>query len=500
MAVLEGLIQVPSVITLLGAVLVFLVLYLLSSIHNKGKEPPGPRPLPFIGNLLQLDLKNLHLSFCQLSQKYGPVFTIQLGSRKSVVLAGFKAVREALADFPVEFGQRATLPIFHDLSNGHGIMFANGDSWKEMRRFALTSLRDLGMGKQEMEENIIEEIHYITEVFEHFKGKPFDVSKGLTCSISNIISSIIFGSRFDYTDPEFQEMVKTTKRIAVLLGSPGVQLYNMLPSLNWVLKDRKDLMESYRCNLFQLKKFISKLQETFNTEDRRGFVDSFLIQQQKASSKGNSAHYHNENLLFSVANLFAAGTDTTATTLHWGLLLMAKYPHIQDRVQEELDRVIGGRQTRVEDRRNLPYTDAVIHETQRLANIVPLSALNVTRSDVVFRGYHIRKGTTVIPLLTSVLYDESEWETPHTFNPGHFLDDQGRFRKRDAFMPFSAGRRVCPGESLARMELFLFFTSLLQKFHFTPPPGVSESDLNLSPVVGLTLNPYPQKLCAVNRA
>ncbi|XP_072561341.1 cytochrome P450 2A13-like [Paramormyrops kingsleyae] len=93
----------------------------------------------------------------------------------------------------------------------------------------------------------------------------------------------------------------------------------------------------------------------------------------------------------------------------------------------------------------------------------------------------LSEGTAVIPLLTSVLRDESEWESPNTFNPSHFLDDQGRFKKRDAFMPFSAGRRVCLGESLARMEIFLFFTSLLLKFRFTPPPRLSESDLDLTP-------------------
>ncbi|XP_038594155.1 cytochrome P450 2K1-like [Micropterus salmoides] len=108
-------------------------------------------------------------------------------------------------------------------------------------------------------------------------------------------------------------------------------------------------------------------------------------------------------------------------------------------------------------------------------------------------------GTTVFPLLTSVLYDESEWESPHTFNPSHFLDEEGKFVRRDAFMPFSAGRRVCLGESLAKMELFLLFTSLLQRFRFTPPPGVTEDKLDLTPVVGLTLTPSAHKLCAVSR-
>ncbi|XP_068565183.1 cytochrome P450 2K1-like [Cebidichthys violaceus] len=176
---------------------------------------------------------------------------------------------------------------------------------------------------------------------------------------------------------------------------------------------------------------------------------------------------------------------------------MAKYPKIQDQVQEELSRVIGSRQVQVEDRKNLPFTDAVIHETQRLASIIPVTS-HRTSQDVTFQGHFIKKGTTVFPLMSSVLHDESEWENPHSFHPAHFLDKDGKFIKRDAFMPFSAGRRACPGEGLARMELFIFFTSLLQNFRFTPPPGVSEDELDLTPRMGLTLNPSPHKLCAVS--
>ncbi|XP_026580470.1 cytochrome P450 2K1-like, partial [Pseudonaja textilis] len=108
-------------------------------------------------------------------------------------------------------------------------------------------------------------------------------------------------------------------------------------------------------------------------------------------------------------------------------------------------------------------------------------------------------GTHIIPLLTSVLHDESQWEKPHGFYPEHFLDSEGKFVKRDAFMPFSAGRRICAGETLAKMELFLFFTSLLQKFTFHPPPGISKDDLDLTPSVGLSTPPMPYKTCAVLR-
>ncbi|TNN68837.1 Cytochrome P450 2K1 [Liparis tanakae] len=161
----------------------------------------------------------------------------------------------------------------------------------------------------------------------------------------------------------------------------------------------------------------------------------------------------------------------------------------EDQVQAELSRVVGSRQVRAEDRMSLPFTDAVIHETQRFANILPISLPHITSTD----------GTPVIPLLTSVLWDESEWEKPNTFHPAHFLDKDGKFVKRDAFMPFSAGRRACLGESLARMELFLFFTSFLQRFRFTPPPGVKEEDLDLSPALGFTLQPTSHELCAISR-
>uniref|UniRef100_A0A3P8V0L4 Uncharacterized protein n=1 Tax=Cynoglossus semilaevis TaxID=244447 RepID=A0A3P8V0L4_CYNSE len=139
--------------------------------------------------------------------------------------------------------------------------------------------------------------------------------------------------------------------------------------------------------------------------------------------------------------------------------------------------VAGSGQVQLEDRKNLAYVKAVIHETQRLANILKFCSLTC------------QQGSTVFPLLTSVLYDETEWENPHSFHPAHFLDTEGRFVKRDAFMPFSAGRRSCLVEALARMELFMFFSTLLQNFRFTPEPGVSEEDLDL------TASQSPQTMC-----
>ncbi|XP_005923250.1 cytochrome P450 2J4 [Haplochromis burtoni] len=176
---------------------------------------------------------------------------------------------------------------------------------------------------------------------------------------------------------------------------------------------------------------------------------------------------------------------------------MMNYPEIQEKVQAEIDRVVGqSRLPDLADRPNLPYTDAVIHETQRFGNIVPLGFPKMASKDSTLGGYFIPKGTAITTILSSVLFDKNEWETPDVFNPEHFLDSEGKFRRRDAFLPFSAGKRVCIGEPLAKMQLFLFFASLLQRFTLTPVPGEMPS---LEGVMGFTYSPEEFRMLAVPR-
>ncbi|XP_068191944.1 cytochrome P450 2K1-like [Antennarius striatus] len=489
--------------TLLGAVVLLLVLYEISSNYisqKRGKEPPGPRPLPLLGNLLQLDLKRPHKTLFELSKTYGSIFTVYFGPNKVVVLAGSKTVKEALVNNAEEFGDRDITPIFHDITKGHGILFTNGETWREMRRFALTTLRDFGMGKRVAEDKILEECCHLIQMFEDHKGKPMDTAHSIHYAVSNVISSIIYGCRFEYNDACYQNLVSRANESIRLSGSVEIQLYNMFPRMFYWVKNRQLILKNRDMAVMDVKHLIDNLKETLNPHQCRGLVDCFLLRKQKEEdSCMMETQYNESNLIYSVTNLFGAGADTTAATVRWTLLLMAKYPHVQDQVQEELSRVLGDRQVCVDDRKNMPYTDAVIHETQRFASVVPMAIPHKTAQDVTFQGYFIKKGTTVLPLLTSVLYDESEWESPNTFNPSHFLDKEGKFTRRDAFMPFSGGRRVCLGEGLAKMELFLFFTSLLQRFRFTPPPGVTEDELDLTPAVGFTLAPSAHELCAVSR-
>ncbi|XP_060086934.1 cytochrome P450 2K6-like [Heteronotia binoei] len=462
------------------------------------KLPPGPRPLPLIGNLHLLDLKRPHTTMMKFSKQYGPVFSIQMGTQKMVILAGYKTVKEALVNQADAFADRPVMPAFEDLEHGNGVVFANGENWKVMRRFTLTTLRDYGMGKKTIEDKIVEECHFLIQKFESFKGKPFETTMIMNSAVANIIVTILLGKRFEYEDQTFIRLLNLMNENIRLMGQPSVMLYNMFPALGFLFGGLKSVLKN-RDKLYDFIQatFIEHLKE-LDVNDQRSFIDAFLIQQQEEKNKNQSnAFFHNENLKALVENLFGAGMDTTSTTLRWGLLLMMKYPEIQKKVQEEITEVIGSAQPRIEHRAKLPYTDAVIHEVQRFGNIFPSGVPRATNADVTLGDYFIPKGTLIIPLLHSVLYDESEWEKPFKFYPEHFLDAEGKFVKREAFLPFSAGRRVCAGETLAKMELFLFFVSLLQRFTFQPAPGTSKEDLDLTPVVGLTAPPMAFRICAL---
>ncbi|XP_077129639.1 cytochrome P450 2W1-like [Ranitomeya variabilis] len=485
---------------LLSTVVMMVVKILLSFTKRKTYNfPPGPTPLPIIGNLHILNVRRQDITFMELAKKYGTFFTFHLGSAKAVVLVGYEANKEALVTANYDFGNRGALPIADDFQMNHGVVFSNGEIWKITRRFMLSILRDLGMGKKPIEGRIIDELQFLSTAIQSYNGKPFD-KKILYLAAPNITFGMLFGRRFDYDHPTFQKMVTIMDEIVINTGTPPAKIYNVFPKLKFFFKEPR-LVRNRVDQLNEiLKDLFNESKEVKGEDSFRTFAEAFVQKDEREIVEDEKEKLFTErNFLATAFDFMLGGTETTSTTIQWAILLMMKYPQIQRKAQYEIENVIGfERPPRWDDQKVLPYCLALIHEVQRFASIFQYLP-HSTSTDVHFRDYFIPKGTTVIPLWASVHLDETQWETPRQFNPNHFLDAGGKFLKKDAFYPFSKGRRVCAGESLARMELFIFITGLLQKFTFTPPPGMSTNDLDLTPEVVFTMRTKSYKLCATPR-
>ncbi|XP_031200516.1 cytochrome P450 2C13, male-specific-like isoform X1 [Mastomys coucha] len=411
----------PFVVVVLSLSFLLLLSFWRQS-SGRGKLPPGPTPLPIIGNFHLIDMKNIRQSFSNFSKTYGPVYTLYFGSQPTVVLYGYEALKEALIDHGEEFSGRGSFPMFEKASKGKGLGFSRGNVWKATRLFTVNTLRNLGVGKRTIEEKVQEEAQWLVKQLKKTNGSPCDPNFIMGCAPCNVICSIIFQNRFDYEDKDFLSLIKKVNECIKILSTPECQ------------------------------------------------------------ENGNRhTIYTLEHLVSLITDLFLAGTDTSSTTMQFALLLLMKHPHITAKVQEEIDHVIGRhRSPCMQDRIHMPYTNAMVHEVQRYIDLSPNGVVHAVTCDTKFRNYIIPKGTTVITSLTSVLHDSKEFPNPEMFDPGHFLDGNGNFKKSDYFMPFSAGKRMCVGHSLVSMELFLFLTTILQNFKLKPL--VDPKDLDITPV------------------
>ncbi|XP_026304030.1 cytochrome P450 2E1 [Piliocolobus tephrosceles] len=486
-------------VALLVWVAVLLLVSIWRQVHSSWNLPPGPFPLPIIGNLFQLELKNIPKSFTQLAQRFGPVFTLYVGSRRVVVVHGYKAVREVLLDYKDEFSGRGDIPTFHE-HRDRGITFNNGPTWKDIRRFSLTTLRNYGMGKQGNESRIQREAHFLLEALRKTQGQPFDPTFLISCAPCNVIADILFRKHFDYNDEKFLRLMYLFNENFQLLSTPWLQLYNNFPSLlHFLPGSHRKVMK----NVAEIKEYVSeRVKEHLQSLDPncpQDLTDCLLVEMEKEKHSAEPL-YTMDGITVTVADLFFAGTETTSTTLRYGLLILMKYPEIEEKLHEEIDRVIGpSRIPAIKDRQEMPYMDAVVHEIQRFITLLPSNLPHETTRDTIFRGYIIPKGTVVVPTLDSVLYDNQEFPDPEKFKPEHFLDENGKFKYSDYFKPFSAGKRVCAGEGLARMELFLFLAAILQ--HFNLKPLVDPKDIDLSPAnIGFGCIPPHYKLCVIPRS
>ncbi|XP_054476278.1 cytochrome P450 2D15-like [Anoplopoma fimbria] len=482
--------MLPSVVILLAAVLLFM---LLCQNRRAKNFPPGPRPIPIFGNVLQLNLESPIADLERLAQRYGNVYSLFIGPRPAVIINGLQALKEALVNKAADFsGRPQDLMINHAVqvkAHAPGVILADyNPGWKEQRRFGLMILRNLGLGKQSMDQCILRETQSIMKLLEQSVGKTMNPHKLFHSAASNIICQILFAKQFDYDDEFMEFFVGLFQETSKIINGRWGMIYDsfsMVRNLPLPFQKAFKLFKSAHEKRLEL---MAENKKTRVPGKPRHFIDCYLDEMDKRGSDGSL--FSEDQLCAFILDLHFAGTDTTANTLLAAFLYLMNHPQVQERCQQEIDDVLDGKdEASFEDRHKMPYVQAVIHEIQRMADTVPLSVFHRTTKDTELMGYSIPRGTVIIPNLSSVLSEEGQWKSPREFNPENFLNERGEFVKPEAFMPFSAGPRMCLGELLARMELFLIVVTLLRRFKFLWPEDAGEPDYKH--VFGATQTPKP---------
>ncbi|XP_051994226.1 cytochrome P450 2U1 [Xyrauchen texanus] len=526
---LTNVFSAANLLALTVFVLVFYVLQRRQSNKRYANIPPGPKPWPVVGNfggflvpsfILRRFRHNSEESrkrdsnplspqtgLTEMAKLYGNILSIFVGPQLIVVLTGYDAVRDALSNHADAFSDRPEIPLVTIITKRKGIVFAPyGPLWRTNRKFCHSTLRSFGFGKLSLEPCIHEGLTMIKTELQSLTKKAGASGVNLTPLISNAVSNVIslmsLGQRFHHQDQEFQTMLDLMAHGLEISVSSSILLINIFPWLYYLPYGVFKELRRVELDITAfLKKIIARHRATLDPENPRDLIDMYLVEmlaQQAAGTSSEKSMFSEDDLFYIIGDLFIAGTDTTTNSVLWSILYMCLYTDVQEKVQQEIDGVVGsGRVPSLTDKGSLPYTEATIMEVQRMTVVVPLSIPHMASETTEFRGYTIPKGTVIIPNLWSVHRDPTVWEKPDDFNPTRFLDEQGKLLRKDCFIPFGIGRRVCMGEQLAKMELFVMFSSLMQAFTFRLPEGTPPPSMNGR--FGLTLAPCPFTVCATAR-
>ncbi|XP_043499324.1 cytochrome P450 306a1 [Polistes fuscatus] len=478
-------------------ILTFLLLVIFYYTNRKKHRlPPGPLGLPIVGYLPWLNPKAPHQTLTQLTRKYGPICGLKMGSVYTVLLSDPRLIRQVLAKGT--FSGRAPLYLTHGIMRGYGLICAEGELWKDQRKFVAGCLKNLGMVKfglkrDKMEGRILAVVNEcISKLKDRSTEDGFDPNETLHHCVGNLMNDLVFGKTYDEDDRVWTWLRKLQEEGVKHIGVAGP--LNFLPFLRFLPQYGKTMYNLIDGKV-QTHQIYQKIidEHRSNPVNNDSILSAFNDEMTNRMMESNNLGYFTEQQYYHLlADIFGAGTDTTLTTLRWFLLFVAAYPQEQEKIRREMQQVLSDKEPTLEDRIILTRLEATIAEVQRLRSVVPVGIPHGTIEDTQIGEYDIPKGTMIVPLQWSIHTNPSYWKDPLDFKPDRFIADDGSLAKPEAFLPFQTGKRSCVGDELAKMILFLFSARILHRFVISIPPNVSSIDFEGE--CGITLIPKPHRL------
>ncbi|CAG0879151.1 unnamed protein product [Darwinula stevensoni] len=412
-----------------------------------------------------------------IGKKYGDIFTIGVFHKELVILRNWELVRDIFGRLEAS-GRPETLIARQVALGDMGIVSAQGSLWQENRRFTMRILKDFGFGKREAMDSIIRDsVLDLCRFLEENQLRPLDLGPRLNVAVLNVIWKMTADKQFPHGDSRMQYFMKSL--MEVFKDSSYIGNFQWVPLLVYLWPPALRASQRIDRNAAAIAKIFSdELEEHKRNLPSSGgsndYIDAYLTEmaQQKARGEVNP-NFSEIELRVIISDLFIAGSETTTNTIRWCVLFLLCHPEIQEKLQAEVDSVVGPeRLPSLDDRDRMYYMQAFIMEVQRLANLLPFGLPHFATEDIEVTGLRFPKGTSFLANVWSCHMDPKFWPDPEKFDPGRFLNPDGSVKtKVPSFLPFLLGKRQCLGESLALMELFLFLAIFMQKFTFRTTTG-----------------------------
>ena len=459
---------------ILSVVLIIALIYYLKKGRLPKNFPPGPTNLPILGAVHHLS-ENLLESFLALRAKYGNIFGLKIGTTPTVVISDFKTCVKVFKD--ANFSARPTYltkmmgSVMHDPERDHpsynrGVVFSSGDNWDSQRKFLLKKLSQFGANKSIIEEEVSEQIKLLQKSLKReAKHGPIEMNEKFNISLVNSIWKIVTGSQFELDDPFIKKLYQGIDKFI-----DSHRLIGIFMVFPWLMKFVTHLARNLKAGMRNMMAaIVNDHIKSYNGGYERDLVDSYIAKINDTNDPKSSFYGRRgrTNLEQNMLELFGAGANPVATTLSFSVLYLARNKEIQEKIFEEISNNCNEDSSiTMNDLRNLPYTNAFIHEILRITsiNFIGTPHMNVNAAKV--GDYDLPAGTTVFAFLYYIMNDPEYWEEPSKLMPERFLDAEGNFIKDERLIPYLVGRRQCLGMNFAQTEIFMFLTNIVRQFRF----------------------------------
>ena len=430
-----------------------------------------------------------------LGKKYGDIFSLQLGSRLTVILNSKDAIYEAFVKKAKVIAGRPDLASFTTTMHGStGISMCDyTEEYKKNRQMVMKTMHKLYADKDRFDQLLQHEARKMIDLFKEkaCSGSMFDPSHEFDKIAPSIMVHIMFGKNSPYNDPDVVNLVNVNKRWFESAGGGS----NLADFLKFLALFPNEKLKAIQKSCMMFYQFSFKKMDEFKTEECSGLYGTFkqLYRERCTGGDGILTDKDRFEIGRCINDLLGGGFDTLPGTLSWSMLHLCQSPDVVFKCRKEIEKVVGDDEiVGMTHSQQMPYCMAVVYEIFRIASVAPLGLPHKTSEEVKIRDFIIPRDTMVMANLWSVNYQSDLWKNADKFFPENFLQEDGSLSLTSVrnLASFSLGVRRCPGERFAKFQLFVLFTNFLRHFDFV----MAKPPQDMEPKGGMTIQPKPYQI------